>query len=244
MKKWKIFLSVCIIFIITGICIYWHFFASLQDKYLTKEQQNMVENTSYVAQLSTIKIQKDKLSAEYKQAKTKEKIIVINKARKFLVEQISNHIFPYWYGTKWSFSGTTQTPQNGKIACGYFVTTTLDAIGFPVNRSKLACMASEEMIKNLTQKKYIYHISNTTIDTFQTKIKKLGQGLYIVGLDKHTGFILYDKKGINFIHSGGKYPCHVRKETITESSTLINSKYKVVGKISEDDAFIIEWLTN
>lgn len=244
MKKLKIFLSACIIIAIAGFYIYFHFFASLQFKYLTKEQKDMVKNTSYSSQISNLETQKGKLSIEYKNAKKKDKVAIINKARKLFIEQISNHLFPYWYGTKWAFSGTSQIPQRGKIACGYFVTTTLEDVGYSLNRSSLACMASEQMINNLTQKKYITHISNTDILTFKNKISILGKGLYIVGLDKHTGFILYDENGIFFIHSGGQYPCHVRKENIVDSKTLINSKYKVVGKISDDDSFIINWLTN
>lgn len=226
----KIILAFLFLIAIISCYFYFHFFASLQFKYLTEEQKYMVKSTSYSSQISNLETQKNKLSLEYKNAKKKDRVAVINKARNLFIEQISNHIFPYWYGTKWAFSGTSQIPQRGKIACGYFVTTTLEDVGYSLNRSSLACMASEQMITNLTQKEYITHISNTDILTFKNKISVLGKGLYNVGLDKHTGFILYDEIGIFFIHSGGQYPCHVRKENILDSKTLINSKYKVVGK--------------
>ncbi|HUM50162.1 MAG TPA: hypothetical protein PK431_00050 [Chitinophagales bacterium] len=242
MKKQLLFFLLIVTSIIS-IYIYFHFFSSLQNKYLTKEQKVMVQNIPYSVQLSNLNIEKHQLFCKYKSANKKEKIALINKAKTLYIEQISNHIFPYWYGTKWDFNGTTQKPQQGKIACGYFVTTILEDIDFPLNRVSLACMASEEMIKNLTQTKYIYHISNTNISAFESKIIEIGKGIYIVGLDKHTGFILYDEKGIFFIHSGGKFPCHVRKEKINASSTLNKSKYKVVGKISDDEQFILKWLS-
>ena len=242
MKKQLLFF-ILFVTTITSTVIYFYFFGSLQHKYLTKEQKVMVQNIPYSVQLSTLNIEKNQLYGNYKSANKKEKTALINKAKTLYIEQISNHIFPYWYGTKWDFNGTTQTPQQGKIACGYFVTTILEDIDFPLNRVSLACMASEEMIKNLTQSKYIYHISNTSISAFESKIKDIGKGIYIVGLDKHTGFILYDEKGVFFIHSGGRFPCHVRKEKIKESPTIVKSKYKVVGKISDDEQFILKWLS-
>src|SRR6187455_2399459 len=34
-------------------------------------------------------------------------------------------IIPGWIGTAWNFNGTSEKPQQGSIACGYFVTTIL-----------------------------------------------------------------------------------------------------------------------
>lgn len=238
----KIVLLGCLLIAGTSCFLYYHFFYSLQNKYLNQEQRRMVKETPYAVQLSELEKERTELGNQYKLANRKEKSIIISKAKSIFVDHLSNRIFPYWYGTKWNFYGTTQTPQEGKIACGYFVTTTLEAAHFPLDRNSLACMASEEMIKKLTDDKHISHLSNTSIDVFLDEIKKKGKGLYIVGLDKHTGFILSDSTGIYFIHSGGQYPCHVRKDKAENSNSLINSKYKVVGKISDDDHFILKWL--
>lgn len=106
-------------------------------------------------------------------------------------------------------------------------------------------MASEEMIKNLTQSKYIYHISNTSISAFESKIKDIGKGIYIVGLNTSIQdlYCCIIKKEFSLYISGGRFPCHVRKEKIKENPTIIKSKYKVVGKISDDEQFILKWLS-
>ena len=49
----------------------------------------------------------------------------INKIGEKFTSLLTDKIFPYWYGTDWDFNGTTQKPNEGKIACGYFVTCLL-----------------------------------------------------------------------------------------------------------------------
>jgi len=66
---------------------------------------------------------------------------------------------------------------------------------------------------------------------FITHIKKSGFGLYIVGLDNHTGFVYNDGNEVFFIHSSYASPKCVVKEVAMQSSVLYYSKYRVVGKL-------------
>lgn len=160
------------------------------------------------------------------------------------IKQITQKVFPYWYGTKWDFNGTTQMPQEGSIACGYFVTTTLRDMGVPINRVKMAQCASEEMIRSLASKQHIHYISNTSLSEFEKKIAAYGNGLYIIGLDNHIGFIHINGDEHYFIHSTGWFPFKVVKDKISESSVLSKSNYRVVGKVSDDEAFLKKWADN
>lgn len=157
---------------------------------------------------------------------------------------LSKRIFPYWYGTKWDFHGTTENPNEGEIACGYFVTTTLRDIGVPLNRVKLAQCASEKMIIELVAEKNIKRFSNIDIVAFENQLKENGNGLYIVGLDNHTGYLLLSEEGNYFIHSSGIFPYRVVKDKLVESPILMKSKYRVTGKISADERFLNKWITN
>lgn len=154
---------------------------------------------------------------------------------------LTSKIFPYWYGTDWNFNGTTQKPNEGSIACGYFVTTTLRDLGVPLNRVKLAQCASEEMIKSLVDKENIYRFSNKSIEEFEQTLQKKGNGIYVVGLDNHTGFLYLSEKGNYFIHSSGARPYKVVKEKFAESSLLIKSKYRIAGKLSADKQLLSNW---
>jgi hypothetical protein len=160
---------------------------------------------------------------------------------KSFTNQLTNKIFPYWYGTNWDFNGTSQKPNEGSIACGYFVTTTLRDLGVDINRVKLAQCASEEMIKKLVSEDNIYRFSNKSIQEFEETLKEKGNGIYVVGLDNHTGFLYLSDEGNYFIHSSGARPFKVVKEKFIESALLMKSKYRVAGKLSSDKKLLSNW---
>ncbi len=180
---------------------------------------------------------------EIKQKKQKKKNANLNQQQQFLVESLTQKVFPYWYGTRWNFYGTTLTPGVGSIACGYFVTTTLNAISYPLDRVKLAKCASEKMIRALVQPKFIWHFNGMDLLPFCSGLLEKGKGLYIIGLDNHTGYLWAKGNGeLRFIHSSGRFPFCVINEDARESVVLRNSRYKVVGKISADEKFLQHWL--
>ncbi|MGG9964445.1 hypothetical protein [Ferruginibacter sp. SUN106] len=151
-------------------------------------------------------------------------------------------IIPSWIGTAWDFNGTSEIPQQGKIACGYFVTTVLRDAGLPIARIKLAQCASEQMVTALIQPKYVQRFSNVSIDQFIQAVQQQGFGLYIVGLDNHVGFIYNDGAEIYFIHSTFVGTRNVQKEKAAASWVLGKSKYKVLGKISADEKALNRWI--
>jgi hypothetical protein len=225
-----------ILFAITFLILLLYGWNTFRNNYfwlLNKEPH--LDAARYPAELDSIRIVKKRLRKEKADLTTLENNFV---------RVMTRRIFPYWYGTKWNFYGTAERPGAGSIACGYFVTTTLRDAGVPIQRSRLAQCPSEEMIRKLTDKKYIHHLSDLSITEFEKKLEKLGRGLYIIGLDTHTGFIQISKHGNFFIHSSGRYPFQVVKEKISEAGILADSKYRVVGKISSDEVFLRKWVKN
>ena len=148
--------------------------------------------------------------------------------KEIFLNNIRDSLFTCWLGTPWDFYGMTEEP-NGKIACGYFVTTLLRDMGVKINRIKLAQCASEEMIKTVCTKNTIHRSSNEPISEFVKKINE--PGLYVVGLDFHTGFILNDGNKVYFIHANYAGNKVVEKEIAVESVVLASSKYKVIGRV-------------
>jgi hypothetical protein len=176
-------------------------------------------------------------------ASVKQKATQTDLQKKAFLSFVYKKIIPYWYNTQWDFNGTTETPGEGKIACGYFVTTILRDAGVKLERSKLACAASEEMIKQLTSKEYIKRYSNYKLDKFCKEVKKFGEGVFVVGLDSHTGLLVNSNDSLFFIHSNG-YGWHdlkVIKENAFESEVLEDSGYKVVGYLTNDKNFLKNW---
>lgn len=155
---------------------------------------------------------------------------------------VVDSIISYWYGTEWDFNGTTQTPGKGAIACGYFVSTVLRDAGLSVNRVKTSQASAEIIIRQFAGKNDIKVFHNKSLDTSLAFVKKEGEGLFIVGLDSHVGFLFYDGMNIWFIHSKWVNPKAVVKEEASQSGILYYSKYRVIGKISNNKKLLDDWI--
>jgi hypothetical protein len=165
---------------------------------------------------------------------------VIDSARAYLFDVITQEIFPAWHGTKWDFNGTTTTPRTGYIACGYFVTTTLEDAGFQLPRVRWAQMASETMILEMTSD--VKRYSNKPVAQVESDVLARGPGLYIVGLDNHVGFIVNDSGTVRFVHANYYKPLiGVMSERLDSDNPCRNSRYRIVGKIL-GDRMIKAWL--
>jgi hypothetical protein len=151
----------------------------------------------------------------------------------FFCQSIVNTIIPSWLGTKWDFNGTTQKPQQGAIACGYFVTTVLQHAGVKLNRVRLAQATSATLITTLVSPQHVVKTSNQSLPNFCKMVQQAGYGLYILGLDNHVGFIYNNGANIYFIHSTYIGSGTVVQELACQSSIIANSGYKVLGAISK-----------
>lgn len=144
---------------------------------------------------------------------------------------INNDIPDYWTGTKWDFNGTTRIPNNGTIACGYFVTTVLEDFGIKLKRVHLAQQVSSVMITTLCDKKSIKHFSG--IEQVEDYLKNRNKKeIFIVGLDFHTGFIIRDDSKMYFLHSNYIKKQGVVKEEMLHSKALFSSKSFMIGSVS------------
>jgi len=166
---------------------------------------------------------------------------VIDSARQHIFDKIKNQLYPHWKGTRWAYSGTTETPRKGKIACGYFVSTVLRDVGFDLERVKLAQQASEKIVKTFAEEEDIQRFHHKPIKTFVKEVIAMGDGLYIVGLDTHVGMMLVENGKAQFVHSAQSLLSGVRAENPLKSRVLKRSKYRIVGKALSDEV-IIKWL--
>jgi hypothetical protein len=165
-------------------------------------------------------------------------------AASLLTDIVNLHLTPHWVGTPWDFNGVTQQPGKGQIACGYFVTTLLRDAGIKLNRVKLAQCASGKIISALVQKENHKNFSNLSFPAFINEIKKEGKGVFIVGLNFHTGFLLNDGKELFFVHSNYIERKGVVKEPAESSAALKASKWRSVGFLTKDKLFLGKWLNN
>jgi hypothetical protein len=162
----------------------------------------------------------------------------ITRARATLVRTLRDDILPAWNGTEWAMNGTSQVPHDGKIACGYFISTTLLHAGFGVERVRMGQQASEHIARSLVPRESLWRTSDQPIADFVARLRKGGDGIYLVGLDNHVGYVIVDGDDTWFHHSG---PGVVRREPALSASFLSTSRYRVATKLF-DDALVEKWL--
>lgn len=167
---------------------------------------------------------------------------VVRAAVHYLEAALIDVVLPRWNGTPWSFSGTSTTPGTGSIACGYFVSTTLEEAGLHVERRRLAQQAAEDIILTLALPEAITRFSDAPVERFTAAVAAKGEGLYVVGLDNHVGFLIVRSGEVLFHHSSYVGPVTVVRERATESPPLVQSRYRVIGKLFTEDALVEAWI--
>ena len=167
---------------------------------------------------------------------------VLHEAREHIAALLTDEIIPAWFGTTWDFYGTSQTPGSGEIACGYFVSTVLRDAGFSVQRIKLAQQASEKIVTTLSQPADIRRLRNPSREEVLEAVRAMGDGMYVVGLDFHVGFLVKDGKRLDFCHSSYVDPPLgvVCQDAGTDPG--LASDYYVLGRILSDE-MMRAWLT-
>lgn len=198
------------------------------------------ELPDYAAVTAGLESNRLALAETWAQGSPDQRIEALTRARSLILDAVSGRLFPHWYGTPWDYSGTTEVPGEGSIACGYFVSTVLRDAGFRVEHRTLAQQASERIIRTLTSEAHMQRFRNTPLAEFVQAVFETGPGLYVVGLDTHAGFLLHDGGEVRFVHASPRWG--VVSEPALESGSLGNSAYRVIGKVSDDETLLEKWL--
>lgn len=170
--------------------------------------------------------------AQYAKASTaSKKSAVLAAARTELITAFDTQLFPAWAGTPWDFYGTSEVPREGKIACGYYVSTLLRDAGFKIERVKLAQQASEWIVRTLAEDDETLRFRNADLKTLLQQVRtKLGEGLFVVGMDFHVAYLRIDSKGEQLCHSAVLEPVAAVCEDAATSAGFV-SGYHVIGKL-------------
>jgi hypothetical protein len=202
------------------------------------------EIPSYEKQKQRILLKRQKFKQLYDSAASQQtKDEIINQASVFLEKKILDGLIPSWYGTEWDFNGYTAVPGQGKIACGYFVSTVLKHAGFNLNRYKLAQKHALDEVKILSRGEKIQQFWNTNRDDFLKTIKiSLKNDIYVIGLDSHIGFLVKQGEELWFIHSNYRDPVAVVKERASESEALNDSRVFILTSITGNKSLMKAWI--
>lgn len=163
--------------------------------------------------------------------------------KEFMFHLTVDSIWPYWYGTEWDYNGITETPRQGLIACGYFVTTTLRDGGVKLQRYKLAQQASSVIVQRLCEASS--RKTFTKLESLEHYLEERGDNnLYVLGLDNHVGFVIRDK-GVNyFVHADYTRDSKTKREELKKSIPVKNSNILVIGSVLDNSNLVDTWLSN
>lgn len=172
-----------------------------------------------------------RLEKEWRAARTPaDREQVLDRAAVALGRIVIDRILPSWNGTPWSFSGTAERPGRGSIACGYLVSTALEHAGLRVERRRLAQQAAEDIVLTLAPPERVVRFRRAPFELFLAAVARGGDGLYVVGLDYHVGFLVVDR-GVVWFHHASNVAGGVLREPALLSIALVTSNYRVVGKL-------------
>lgn len=158
-------------------------------------------------------------------------------------QHLLSQIIPHWFGTPWAFSGYTDTPQKGEIACGYFVSTTLLHSGLNLNRYKLAQQSPENEALMLSLGDTVWvtqrEQASQVLDFWRTTLR---DGLYFIGLGQsHVGYLLKQGNGFYLIHSNYSAPQEVLVQRVEESVLMGFQKFHLTD-LTFNQRLIKYWL--
>jgi hypothetical protein len=200
------------------------------------KKYDRVQNSVLSKQLS--------LRNAYKVADTLQKINVISQTRTYLQDVITQELLPFWDNTPWDFNGTTTLPRSGTIACGYFVTTVLCHARLDIDRYRWGQSSSGALIGALCEKNSIEMIRRNNFKRFLKYFYLKPDGIYLVGLDAHIGFLEKRGEKLTFIHSRKPRTIGVIREKAQDSPTLQKSDVYVIGNLLLNDEIIKKWLAS
>jgi hypothetical protein len=182
-------------------------------------------------------------------AKTKRRQLAseaMDKVGSAFESALLNEIIPHWYGTEWDFNGHTDAPGQGQVACGYFVSTTLQHLGINVNRYQLAQQTPQNEAKSLAVGGEVIEIAGESTAGNLANIKAaIGEGICFVGLGRsHVGFLVKRKGVLFFAHSSYLSPGAVTIELAEKSPVFCAYDRYYIVELSNNQAFLKKWLNN
>lgn len=187
---------------------------------------------AYVEVLTELSARREELAARRRSARS-DRGAVLEEARTLVLQTLTQRILPAWYGTPWEFYGNTQVPGTGSIACGYLVSTVLRDAGFRVERVRMARQRAEYIVKTLVTPGNTWRFRDRPVSEVLRRVEQEGEGLYLVGLDYHVGFLWNDGTQVLMCHASYLGTAEVVCEDALTSSAMV-SRYHVVGRLLED----------
>lgn len=197
------------------------------------------------------------LATAWKRAATaEERAAVRDRASAMLWTTIADELAPAWFGMAWGMgrnsTATRPFAPDQTISCSYFVGAVLGGAGFTLHdRFKLGQAAALHIQQALVGRPGKVHrfLSIPPAD-LATRIAKLGDGVYLIGLANHVGLVVVRGADVRFVHASYLGAAVVTSEELATSPAIAASQPKgyfvsplVTAAGPADDWLVEQWLT-
>jgi hypothetical protein len=185
-----------------------------------------------------------------------ERADVLADASATLFATVTDDLMPPWLGTPWGLgkNSTARRPHEPDmtVGCSYFVTSILQGAGVVLdNRYRFAQAPALDIQRSLigTTGK-VHRFTSIPPADLAERIAALGDGLYLIGLDVHVGFVVVRGQNVRFVHASYTGDQQVSDEDLATARAIARSQtagYFVspvfVRSGSADDWLVTRWLT-
>jgi hypothetical protein len=194
---------------------------------------------SYARRVEATRREREALASSWRSAPPAERDRILERAGAALQRSVAG-LLPAWDGTPYARDGVAARPGRDPIGCGFLVSTALRGAGLRVERARLAQQAAEDIVLSLVPAERVVRERRVPLGTFLARVTAGGDGVYIVGLDRHVGFLIVEGDAAYFHHASHLAGGVIRERALL-SPALATSHYRVVGKL-DDRALARAWL--
>jgi hypothetical protein len=205
----------------------------------------------YGVLLEQVAAHRGELGARYASARgPRARAAIRDEARRFIVDTLVAQVFPAWMGMP-SGGGPTATASlphepGMYISCSYFLTAALQNAGLVLESRARFAQAPAAWIERalLPPGGQIHRYGNLSSEELEQRLVGLGDGLYVVGLNIHVGFIVVSGGHASFVHSSYTPPGTVVDEPVVSSMAIALSRRAGywVSPLFKDDRIVEMWL--
>src|SRR5262252_10631288 len=205
----------------------------------------------YRAVLEQVAAHRGELAVRYAAARgARARAAIRDEARRFVVSTLVSQIFPAWMGmpSGGGREATASLPHEPGmyISCSYFLTAALQNVGLVLESRTRFAQAPAAWIEHalLPPGGQIYRYGNLSGVELEQRLVGLGDGLYVMGLNIHVGFIVVQNGHARFVHSSYTPPGTVVDEPVVSSEAIALSRSKGywVSPLFKDDRIVEMWL--
>lgn len=205
---------------------------------------------------AALAVRRAELATRYARATRADRPAVIAEASSVMLDAVDDLIAP-WLGTPWGLgsNSTARRPHEPgmTVGCSYFVTSLLQGAGVKLdNRYRFAQAPALHIQRSLVGggRAAVHRFLSIPPAELARRIAGLGDGLYLIGLNNHVGFVVVRGDAVRFVHASYTNGRVVSDEPLATAAAIGLSQPAgyfvsplITGRGDADDWLVTAWLT-